>query len=256
MNQDDKAARLQESQYSFPYHYIPELRPGKFSGIRYWSWSHRYLGGIQLVLDLLAKEDFTSLVDVGCGDGRFLREVAQNHADKQLLGVDVSEQAIRYARAFNPAIEFVAQDVTENALARQFDVATLIEVMEHIPPGKLDTFVRAVARCLRKSGRLVVTVPHQNKLLIKKHYQHFTAKNLLAALDPYFTDFTVIPFDVAASRAPLVYLIDRILGSKGRWLLLANPRLLYLFYAWYIKRYLYARDESQCERLAVVCTVR
>lgn len=256
MNQDDKAARLQESQYGFPYHYIPELRPGKFSGARYWSWSYRYLGGIKLVLDLLAKEDFTSLVDVGCGDGRFLREVAQSYPDKQLLGVDVSERAIRFARAFNPDIEFVAQDVTVSALPRQFDVATLIEVMEHIPPAKLGEFMRAVAQCLRKNGRLVVTVPHQNKPLIKKHYQHFTAKNLLAALDPYFTDFTVIPFDVAASRAPLVYLIDRMLGSKGRWLLLTNPRLLHLFYTWYIKRYLYARDESRCERLAVVCTVR
>lgn len=256
MNQDDKAARIQESQYSFPYHYIPELRPGKFSGIRYWSWSHRYLGGIQLVLDLLAKEDFASLVDVGCGDGRFLREVAQTYAGKRLLGVDISEQAIRFARAFNPGIEFMAQDVTVSALPHRFDVATLVEVLEHIPPAKLDDFVSAVARCLRKNGRLVATVPHRNKPLIKKHHQHFTAENLLAALNPHFKDFVVIPFDVSPSRAPLVYLIDRILGSKGKWLLLANPRLLHLFYAWYIKRYLYARDESQCERLAVVCTAR
>lgn len=256
LNQEDQPQRVQESQYSFPYHYIPEQRPGKFSGVRYWSWGYRYLGGIKLVLDLLAKENFTSLADIGCGDGRFLREVARCYSDKQLLGVDVSEQALRFARAFNPGIEFLAVDITAATLPRQFDVATLIEVMEHIPPTQLDGFVRAVAKSLHKNGRLLVTVPHLNKPLIKKHYQHFNVKNLLAALDPYFTDFTVIPFDVSESRAAPVRIIEGVLGSRGKWLLLMNQRLLYMFYQWYLKRYLYARDESQCERLAVICSLR
>ena len=41
----------------------------------------------QLALDQLAKIGFTTLADIGCGDGRFLREVAQAYPGKQLLGI-------------------------------------------------------------------------------------------------------------------------------------------------------------------------
>ncbi len=53
------------------------MREGRFSQLRHWSWGYRYLGRLQVVFDLLDGLEFDSLLDVGCGDGRFLREARQ-----------------------------------------------------------------------------------------------------------------------------------------------------------------------------------
>lgn len=121
--EDDKA--FQESQYSFPYHYIPTYDKGHFLQHLYWSWGFRYLGGIHLVLDTLRKKKFQSLVDIGCGDGRFLRDVKREFPGKRIFGVDYSAHAINLAKALNPDINYICLDISKKNLAnKKFDVAT------------------------------------------------------------------------------------------------------------------------------------
>ncbi len=252
--QNDEQTRFQEAQYSFPYHHIPSVQKAKFSPVRYWSWGFRYLGGIQLVLDQLAKMRFSSLIDIGCGDGRLLREIASHYGGKQLLGIDASARAIQLAQALNPGVRYQTINLTSERIPEKFDVATLIEVIEHILPDNLPEFMRAVAATLVENGRLILTVPHENTPVTKKHYQHFNSTKLRTLLEPHFGDIAFIPFDVPASRSPFMWLIQRILGPKGKFFILTNARLLYLFYAAYLKRYLYAGNENRCERIAVICT--
>ena len=88
MRPDDRQTRAQEGEYAFPYHYIPTLKGSKFSSTRHWDWGFRYLGGMQLALDQLADAKFAALIDIGCGVGRFLREVAGRFPGARLLGID------------------------------------------------------------------------------------------------------------------------------------------------------------------------
>lgn len=253
MRLDDKQTRAQEDEYAFPYHYLPAIKGHKFSTTRHWDWGFRYLGGMQLALDQLADACFDSLIDIGCGDGRFLREVANRYPDRRLLGVDASAHAVRLAQAFNPDLEYRAADIVTDSVPGIFEAATLIEVIEHLQPAALPAFIGAVASTLTVGGRLVLTVPHRNKPLIEKHYQHFTGEQLRRLLEPYFSDIRLIPFDVPARRSPLMWLIERVLGAKGRWFLFTHPRGLFLFYRLYLKHGLYAKSESRCERIAAVC---
>jgi SAM-dependent methyltransferase len=256
MNRTDSQARAQEAEYAFPYHYIPALKGAKFSSTRHWDWGFRYLGGMQLALDQLAKIEFTTLVDIGCGDGRFLREVAQACPGKQLLGIDASERAIRLAQALNPELDYRAGDITQGILPPALDAATLIEVIEHIPPPALPDFLATVAAALKPGGHLLITVPHRNKPLIEKHYQHFSGEQLQALLAPHFEDLRLIPFDVSPRGRPLLWLTEQFLGAKGKWFLFTNARVLYRFYRLYLRRYLYAKSERDCERIAVVARRR
>jgi SAM-dependent methyltransferase len=251
----DRQAKAQEAQYGFPYHFIPTVEGRKYSSTRHWHWGFRYLGGMHVALELLRQAPFKSLVDIGCGDGRFLREVSAHFGDCSLLGIDTSERAVRLAQALTPSIEYRTLDITAGLPAR-FEAATLIEVVEHIPPAQLPAFLGAVASVITDGGRLVLTVPHRNKPLIEKHHQHFVGEQLTQLLTAHFDDIRVIPFDVRASRSPLMWLIERVLGQKGKWFLFTQKRLLYLFYRLYIRRYLYAQKEARCERIAVVCVKR
>ena len=252
MNEQTQTS-AQEAEYALPYHYIPTLRRGKFTSTRHWDWGFRYLGGIELAMDQLAGSKFESLLDVGCGDGRFLREVRTRYPGIRLLGIDSSKRAIGLAQALNPNLNFRVFDIAATPIDATFDVATLIEVIEHIPPSDLPNFIAATAKTLVAGGRLIVTVPHGNKPVIEKHYQHFTGAQLLKLLEPHFERIQLIPFDRSARRAPLMWLIERILGAKGRWFLFTNQRLLYLLYRLYVRRYLYVNAESRCERIAAVC---
>lgn len=253
MKHDDQQVRAQEAEYEFPYHYIPGIKGRKFSSTRHWDWGFRYLGGMQLAVDQLGKLNFASLLDVGCGDGRFLREVGTRFPGKHLLGIDASARAVLLAQALNPHIEYRALSLSQNGVGKRFDVTTLIEVIEHIPPDELPGFMGAIADTLVDDGTLVLTVPHRNKPVIEKHYQHFTGEQLTQLLSARFTDIRLIPFDVPARRAPLMWLIERVLGGKGKWFVFTQQRILYLLYRLYLKRYLYAPDETRCERIAVVC---
>lgn len=249
-------SQIQEAQYEFPYHYIPKRSGGKFTSTRHWSWGYRYLGGIQFALDQLKKLKPTSIIDIGCGDGRFLREVAAALPKATLMGVDASDRAIQLASALNPELRFQTQDITIAPVTDLFQTATLIEVIEHIPPANLPGFLTSVAARILPGGSIVVTVPHCNKPLISKHHQHFTAATLRETLAPHFTDIELIPFDVEARSNPRMWVLDRILGGKGRWFVFTQKRILNMAYQTYLRRYLYAASETNCERIAAVAKKR
>jgi 2-polyprenyl-3-methyl-5-hydroxy-6-metoxy-1,4-benzoquinol methylase len=241
--------RIQDDQYEFPYHYIPTHGDGQFSQTRHWSWGFRYLGGMRVVLDQLADISFDSLIDIGCGDGRFLSEVAGRHPDTDLLGVDYSQRAIDMASAMNPDLEYRCEDITERAASEQYDVATLVEVLEHIPPTELEGFVDAVAERVRLGGTIVVTAPHENKPVTDKYFQHFGRDDFRAALDGPFTDLQFIPFDDVYSLG--LRLLTTLLGDRGNNFLITNSRARSWFYELYLKRYLYT-DWECCGRVAAV----
>lgn len=256
-NQQDAGGRheeehLQESQYAYPYHYIPEYGDKSFSQTQHWEWGFRYLGGMKVVMDQLASLSFESLVDIGCGDGRFLREFCRQYSDKETLGIDYSAQAIRLANAMNPEISYECRDIRSDALERSFEVATLIEVLEHIPPSDVHGFLKAVSEMLHPGGYLILTVPHTNKPVQPKHFRHYDESLLRECLSPHFEDLSFIPFD---SHNRLLGLLQRLMGGAGNHFVITNPYVNHLFFETYCRYFLYNVDESTCGRIAVTACV-
>lgn len=245
--------QIQEAQYLYPYHYIPTLDGGVFSQVQYWSWGFRYLGGMEVVVDQLKKLSFDSLIDIGCGDSRLLREVAKRYPNAKLLGVDSSKRAIQLAKAMNPELNYKAINIIETPPKAKFDVATLVEVLEHIEPDKVEPFLENTVGVLNGEGWLILTVPHTNKGLNEKHYQHFNSKTLQKLLKPYFRDIVFIPFDVISWRMAK---LAQLIGGQGNHFILTNSCILSWFYRLYKGRYLYTDDEQKCMRIAAVCQKR
>jgi len=238
----------QEQQYSFPYHHIPRLDEGRFSQHLYWTWGFRYIGGLELVLQLLEKEEFGSLLDVGCGDGRFLAEVGNRWNDKNLTGIDLDERAIMIAKALVPGPEFVCADITSELHSDDvFDVVTLVEVLEHISPTELPLFVKALARYHRKGGRLIITVPHINKQVISKHYQHFTGEMLATVVGDLYEVEEMIFFDKQSRFLGRV--VSHLLVN--RFFVLNSQPVLDFVYRIY-KKFLFETGESVCGRICLV----
>lgn len=237
----------QEDRYAFPYHYIPQVDAGGFSQTEHWSWGYRYLGRLQVVRDLLSQAEFTSLLDVGCGDGRFLREASRWRAGRRLLGVDISRKAVALAAALNPELEFRVRDICLDPGPDRFDVVTLLDVIEHIPPPELDRFIDSVAGLLRPGGLLVLTVPHRNAPVTPQHHQHFDSVSLSRLLRAAFEEPRVLPFDHLSGPLRALALL---LGGTGQQFVITNRRLNGLFLRYYLRTGLYGAGEDRCLRLA------
>ena len=79
---DSTPAEIQEREYAFPYHYIPSALNEGFSQTRHFSWGFRYLGGLSVVAEEVARLEPTSLIDIGCGDGTFA-DVLSKYGEKR-----------------------------------------------------------------------------------------------------------------------------------------------------------------------------
>jgi SAM-dependent methyltransferase len=246
--------RIQEDQYSAPYHYLPRWNGIKFSSFAYWSWGFRYLGGIEFLLSLLAPLEFESLIDIGCGDGRLLSEIGVRFPGKILEGVDYSEQAIALAKVLSRGATFSAGNILSSEPVRQYDIATSVEVIEHIPPADLERFVAAMAERIRPGGKLILTVPHRNRPVEKKHFQHFDLAKLRELLSPHFADLRFIPFDRVRNPGLSLRLADWLLGGRGRFFLVTNRRILGRAFRHYLEHGLACRDETECGRIAAIGT--
>ncbi|MFO7907822.1 MAG: class I SAM-dependent methyltransferase [Pirellulaceae bacterium] len=170
--------KRQEHLYDrFPYHYIAHFESsGTPSLIRRLEWGLKYLAVLEHVKAEVVAREPGSLLDVGCGDARLIHEMKDTIAS--CCGVDVSERALAYARAFNPEAHCTfalkrVQDVHE-----QFELVTCIDVLEHIPDEEECSFLSACWRCVAPGGTLIVCVPSSNVPLNPKHFRHYSSVDL------------------------------------------------------------------------------
>jgi SAM-dependent methyltransferase len=116
---------IQESQYFFPYHYIPILGKRGFRQVISLKWGYEYLSYLYFTIERVTELDFRSLLDVGCGDGRLLFELNQIVTGKRLVGIDYSKRSIELAKLMSPGLEWISEDITGRALFEEkFDVYT------------------------------------------------------------------------------------------------------------------------------------
>ena len=95
-----------------------------------------------------------TVIDIGCGLGRWC-EIAARYA-KSVVGIDYSEELIATARSRTTAanVEYINGDVTRDLDGREFDLALMTHVIEHIDDA--DTILKQL---LQVAKRLIVEVP-------------------------------------------------------------------------------------------------
>ncbi len=185
---------MQECDYFFPYHYLDIVsQEDKLLSIEYISYMRK--------VKSLLKPD-KKILDIGCGDGRFCYEVGQDDS-MNISGIDYSERAIRFAKAFSPNIEFYCQDIYNLNLPYKYDTAVLIETIEHFEPDKLPEILKNIADILVDDGEIIITVPSVLLKLSPKHYQHFTVESLTEILSSQFDIISMSGYSLAGNKRKL-----------------------------------------------------
>lgn len=196
---------------------------------------------------------WSSLLDVGCGDGRFLREVSQRFSDVRLTGIDYSERAISLGKALNPELDYRVVDIIHDDFYETFDLCTMIEVLEHIPPESIPEFLEATRKTVNPSGHLILTVPHRNKPVNEKHFQHFNSSSLSDALASSFEVIEIVPFD---GRDKVGSIFRRILGLQSENFRIVNKKINNWYYQRVLRNCLNEQPEGECGRLLAIAQPR
>lgn len=238
---------LQEAEYSFPYHYLPYYDTS-FHLTRVWKWGIQYIATIRLLIDEISKISFSSFIDVGCGDGRLVKEIHEHFQESKVYGIDTSKNAVNLAKALNPKIDFQAIDIGEFSPLEQYDIASCVEVIEHIPPDELGTFIKRLSYVLKANGHLFLTTPTINKQLSKKHFQHFTYENLYELLDPYFN---IIKYRYIHRPKRVGNIMMMMLVNK--WYVLNHPRLSNFIFDYYYNK-VFLDKSTLGHRIFIVAT--
>jgi SAM-dependent methyltransferase len=122
----------------------------------------RLMAGFEGTLEeLFTQADPQSLLDVGCGEGVLTHQWAQRLGDeRRVVGIDLDDPALHaeWAKRTAPNLEYRVMKAENLPFAdREFDAATAIEVLEHVPDAE-----HTVAEMARVAKRwLLVSVPRE-----------------------------------------------------------------------------------------------
>jgi 3' terminal RNA ribose 2'-O-methyltransferase Hen1 len=140
---------------------------------------------LNAVMEAIRVANATSLVDLGCGEGRLLTLALKERSLKRILGMDVSSGSLAHARRYlhlndmAPAQRERIEIVQGSLLYRDkrlegFDVAALVEVIEHLDPPRLGAVERVVFAHARPR-RVIVTTPNRE---YNAHWEALGAEKL------------------------------------------------------------------------------
>ncbi len=123
------------------------------------------------VLSVIRASGAQSVVDLGCGEGKLLRELLADKQFTNILGMDVSVRSLEIAhRRLRldrlPSMQRDRIRLHHGALTYRdemlagFDAAAIVEVIEHLDPARLSAFERVVFEHARPRT-VVLTTPNR-----------------------------------------------------------------------------------------------
>ncbi len=118
------------------------------------------------ILKEVKKEEFTKLLDAGCGTGAMLKLFAKDIPDKEYYGIDLSSKMIEVAKQNTEGIHLMQGDCEELPYPDEtFDVITCSMSFHHYP--NVSKFFYNANRILKPNGRLILRdVTIRNPLIL------------------------------------------------------------------------------------------
>lgn len=141
----------------------------------------------------LNKIKASQILDIGCHGGIFTYQIFQKFKKSEIYGIDISKNAILYAKRKYKNIKFIIARAEKLPFENnKFDLITCFEVLEHVE--NPEEVIKEIKRVSRKEANLLIIVPTENLLFriiwffwttlgpgrvwTHTHIQKFTNKNL------------------------------------------------------------------------------
>ena len=98
----------------------------------------------------------SKILDVGCGPGQASKRFAEK--GHKVLGIDLSEGMINFARKEIPKAKFLVMDIENITLKEKFDAIWAAFILVHIPKSKHRKIIQKLKGLLKPNGILFLGV--------------------------------------------------------------------------------------------------
>jgi len=137
----------------------------------------------KLILWTLTKyfKNFSSFLEIGCGNGYVLSAVNKVFPNLKIFGSEVYQQGLKYASQRVPVANFFQMDARVIPFENQFDVIGVFDVLEHILEDEL--VLKSAFKSIVPGGGILITVPQHRFLWtyvdkFSGHVRRYSAKEL------------------------------------------------------------------------------
>ena len=200
---------------------VQHYDPGYYQDLAEAERSHFWFVYRNRVIDWCARRFVRAPVrralEVGCGTGNVLRVLQRVWPDARIIGMELFEDGLRFARARSSAA-LVCGRVEQMPFAASFDVVGMFDVLEHIPDDV--TALKHIHERMHGQSRLLVTVPASPGLwsdfdVRAGHVRRYDRSSLARTLSQggFHLEY-VTPFMLPL--VPLVWLHRRARSSSAR----------------------------------------
>jgi ubiquinone/menaquinone biosynthesis C-methylase UbiE len=191
-------------------------------------------------MKFLRKGSSLKLLDVGCGEGYYVRDAIEEGIDA--YGIDISSHALENALdRVKDRISFGS--ITEIPFADdEFDLMTAFDVIEHIHPKDTLNAIAEIRRVLKPRGIVIMTTPSSNfgdwvsdlthinvrppkfwKLILEEHDFEVQLFYVPSFLKYYMKHHIPIPDSIEfLIEEPFRYMLGHYYARKGRLHLVAK----------------------------------
>jgi len=218
-----KQKELYDEIYKKPYH-VEWL--GKYKG---------YEKQIELATNLVKGR---KILDIGCGEGIITSKLKGD----RVIGVDISENAIKYAieNYENKRVKFcIASAIDLPFKDNCFDCVSTFEVLEHLTPDNMHKCLSEISRVCELDGRIVISTPNLSSIYYAtlnslgiKHKEHANEMNfieLINVLSEYFTILEICS-NMETPWLKKAWFTNLVSGTQKIFLKLFPP-MKHLFYS-------------------------
>ena len=160
--------------------------------------------------------DSGKLLDIGCGNGAFLRAFGAAYSDWQMTGVELDNRNQTAVESI-PGVESLHVGSIDT-LGEHFDLIVLIHVLEHIP--NPIQFLSQIGKHLNSGGVMFIGVPDLETspfdILIADHCTHFTLDILEKVVVSAEFEISAMVSDFLPKELSLIAHVPITDGRKNR----------------------------------------
>ena len=146
------------------------------------------------ISDLKNIKDNCSVLEIGCGDGYYLKYINDHFNNVKTFGVDISNEAIKYAKLhynLNCSVINPFEDFTEE----KFDIVVMHQVIEHFEDP--ERIIDYSMKFLKNDGQLTISSVTDNFSYERFHIFCFEENDFSAILKARFEKVNIKLLDVA-----------------------------------------------------------
>ena len=123
----------------------------------------------------ISSQKDAKIMDIGCGTGHFLFYL-EKKGYKNFLGIDISQQQVNFCRD-NVSKHVELADAFEFLKDKKnvYGVIAANDLLEHIPKGEINRFLKLVNNSLKSEGIFIMRTPNMgNPFSVYSRYKDFT----------------------------------------------------------------------------------